>query len=57
VQSSACSGKHIADWREKIDCGNWDDVPLKEVCSKFQYGTSEKSEKYGEVVVLRLLNF
>lgn len=31
-------------------------VPLREVCSKFQYGTSEKSEKSGDVVVLRMGN-
>ncbi len=61
VLAAACSGQLTADWRE--DGGGGDELPstwerrtLSSLCSKFEYGSSKKSETEGEVPVLRMGN-
>jgi type I restriction enzyme S subunit len=56
VLSAACGGRLTADWREGKDLPEWEEKTLREVCSKFQYGTSQKSDKNGIVPVLRMGN-
>jgi len=56
VLSAVCDGRLTADWRMRKDLGEWENKPLKELCSRFQYGTSQKSDKSGFVPVLRMGN-
>ena len=58
ILHKAFTGELTAKWREKngIELENWEEKPLSELCSSFQYGTSKKSDKSGEVVVLRMGN-
>jgi len=58
ILHKAFTGELTATWREKHGVGieSWEERPLSELCSSFQYGTSKKSDKYGKVVVLRMGN-
>lgn len=56
VLSAACSGRLTADWHEGKELGEWEEKKLRDICTKFQYGTSKKSDKAGDVVVLRMGN-
>lgn len=66
VLAAACSGKLTEDWRERRDFHKtstlselpegWLRRPLKTVCDGFQYGSSKKSSKEGEMPVLRMGN-
>ena len=61
VLAAACSGRLTADWREEN--GDAEDLPaswerrsLSSLCSRFEYGSSKKSESDGGVPVLRMGN-
>ena len=61
VLAAACSGRLTADWRE--DVGEADELPsawerrrLSSLCSRFEYGSSKKSDSEGEIPVLRMGN-
>jgi len=58
ILHKAFTGELTASWREENGVGldSWEEKPLNELCSSFQYGTSKKSDKSGEVVVLRMGN-
>jgi type I restriction enzyme, S subunit len=62
VLAAACSGRLTADWREDLGRGEdglpatWRERVLSEVCTAFEYGSSQKSEKVGRVPVLRMGN-
>jgi len=58
ILHKAFTGELTAKWREENRVGleSWEEKPLSELCSSFQYGTSKKSDKSGEVVVLRMGN-
>lgn len=63
VLATACSGRLTVDWREKQGIGEGDELPegwkvtsLRDICFGFQYGTSSKSLKSGDVPVLRMGN-
>jgi len=64
VLSAACSGRLTADWRvTETDCpdddelpAGWSIRPLSELCTRFEYGSSQKSQKSGRVPVLRMGN-
>ncbi len=67
VLAAACSGRLTADWRERqgiVDAatdegelpGSWKRRSLSDLCEGFQYGSSRKSDKEGEVPVLRMGN-
>jgi type I restriction enzyme S subunit len=54
----AFTGELTAKWRREndVDDGTWKEKPLSDLCDSFQYGTSKKSEKDGDVAVLRMGN-
>ena len=63
VLTHACSGTLTEDWRGTDvvdeDTGlpqDWLQRPLSELCTAFQYGSSQKSDETGEVPVLRMGN-
>jgi type I restriction enzyme, S subunit len=61
VLSAACSGKLTEDWRaQQKDAALLDsergDVVLSELCSRFEYGSAQKSRPEGKVAVLRMGN-
>jgi len=63
VLAHACSGQLTEDWRgtdvDDHDDGlprGWSRPPLSELCTAFQYGSSQKSDDTGDVPVLRMGN-
>lgn len=57
ILASAFSGGLTKEWRKENEISkDWEDVKLKEKCKRFQYGTSKKSQKLGDVPVLRMGN-
>ena len=57
VLASATSGRLTEEWREMHpDAPEHRSVSLREVATEFRYGTSAKSQKTGEVPVLRMGN-
>jgi type I restriction enzyme, S subunit len=69
VLAAACSGRLTADWREQYyredeaPVESSEDLPaswmrrsLASLCSRFEYGSSQKSDKSGTVPVLRMGN-
>jgi len=66
ILAAACSGRLTEDFRHSYGSkyiegfGDipevWQYAPLKECCTKFQYGTSKKSIKLGTIPVLRMGN-
>lgn len=70
ILAAACSGRLTEDWRvtnpfmKDGDGENghgdlpigWCRRPLRELCCRFQYGSSQKSQAAGEVPVLRMGN-
>lgn len=56
VLAAATSGELTKEWRETRGAGSWVKVALKEVASGFNYGSSSKSQKEGDVPVLRMGN-
>lgn len=57
VLDSATSGRLTEEWRETHpDAPEHRSVSLREVATEFKYGTSAKSQKSGEVPVLRMGN-
>ena len=57
VLTSATSGRLMEEWREMHpDAPKHRSVSLREVATEFRYGTSAKSQKTGEVPVLRMGN-
>ncbi len=56
VLAAAVSGKLTEEWRGENECGGWKEVKLGDVGKGFNYGTSSKSEKEGDVPVLRMGN-
>ncbi len=61
VLAAACSGQLTADWRGDGEVSNglpatWQRRSLSLLCSRFEYGSSKKSEKEGDVPVLRMGN-
>ncbi len=56
ILASAVSGKLTEEWRGVNECGDWKEVKLSDVGKGFNYGTSSKSEKEGDVPVLRMGN-
>jgi type I restriction enzyme S subunit len=65
VLAAACSGQLTANWRVdqgKVEPGDgqlppsWMKRPLSAICTAFEYGSSQKSEKSGKVPVLRMAN-
>lgn len=57
VLNAAVTGELTKDWREKngID-EEWEEKSLRELCLKFTYGSSKKSDSKGKVPVLRMGN-
>lgn len=63
VLAHACSGRLTEDWRgtdvDDHDDGlprGWSRPSLSELCTAFQYGSSQKSDDTGDVPVLRMGN-
>ncbi len=58
ILHQAFSGELTANWRREHGIGidSWEEKPLAEMCDSFQYGTSKKSEKNGNIVVIRMGN-
>lgn len=65
VLANACSGTLTEDWRaitvnSANETGylppNWQQRPLKDLCTSFDYGSSQKSHAQGQVPVLRMGN-
>lgn len=58
ILHKAFTGELTAKWREEngISDQSWQHVTLKDVCTGFQYGTSQKSQKTGKVPVIRMGN-
>tara|TARA_Y100001951_G_C11297957_1_gene277224 strand:+ start:8571 stop:9857 length:1287 start_codon:yes stop_codon:yes gene_type:complete len=56
VLAAATSGELTKEWRETRGAESWVTVALKEVASGFNYGSSSKSQKEGDVPVLRMGN-
>tara|TARA_Y100000052_G_scaffold27595_1_gene37151 strand:- start:2592 stop:4217 length:1626 start_codon:yes stop_codon:yes gene_type:complete len=56
VLSAAVSGELTEEWRELNNAEEWEHVSLKEVGKAFNYGTSSKSQKEGDIPVLRMGN-
>lgn len=55
VLAEATSGELTREWRDNTEC-DWDRVALKDVATGFNYGSSSKSKKSGDVPVLRMGN-
>jgi type I restriction enzyme S subunit len=56
VLASAVSGKLTEEWRGNNECDEWKAVTLGEVGKGFNYGSSTKSQKEGDIPVLRMGN-
>ena len=56
VLAAAVSGKLTEEWRGENEYGGWKQVTLGEVGRGFNYGSSTKSQKEGDVPVLRMGN-
>lgn len=58
ILHKAFTGELTAKWREEngVRLDSWEEKSLNEVCEKFQYGTSKKSQEEGKVAVLRMGN-
>ncbi|MFB9145945.1 restriction endonuclease subunit S [Halomonas alkalicola] len=56
VLAAAVSGSLTDGWRGAPELTGWEDVYLGDVIEKPRYGTSSKSQKHGDVPVLRMGN-
>jgi type I restriction enzyme S subunit len=58
ILHKAFTGELTAQWRAEHGVGleSWEKKPLSALCDSFQYGTSQKSDKSGDCVVLRMGN-
>lgn len=56
VLAAAVNGKLTEEWRGENEYGGWKQVTLGEVGKGFNYGSSSKSQKEGDVPVLRMGN-
>lgn len=56
VLAAAVSGRLTDGWRGAPELTGWEEVCLGDVIEKPRYGTSSKSQKHGDVPVLRMGN-
>jgi type I restriction enzyme S subunit len=58
ILHQAFVGKLTEKWRSlhQIELSQWKYMPLKEACNGLKYGTASKSQKEGEVAVIRMGN-
>lgn len=61
VLAAACSGQLTAGWRAEDPSEgdlpeSWERKPLGDLCNGLQYGSSKKSDKEGDIPVLRMGN-
>lgn len=58
ILHKAFTGELTAKWREEYGVGleSWGKMPLGDICTSLQYGTSKKSSSEGKVIVIRMGN-